>query len=55
MFRLEVSTFAQSEEYLFKARALRDVAYEGMLKRLRRVYHGLVADWLAAQTGERIG
>lgn len=31
------------------------LAYESVLKRLRRVYHGLVADWLIAQTGERIG
>ena len=55
VFRQEVSSFAESQEYLFKHALLRDVAYESLLRRLRRVYHGLVADWLVAQAGERIG
>ena len=29
------------------------MAYESLLKRLRRIYHGLVADWLIERTGER--
>ena len=31
------------------------MTYESVLKRLRRVYHGLVADWLIEQAGERLG
>jgi tetratricopeptide (TPR) repeat protein len=42
-------------EYLFKHALLREVTYEGVLKRVRRVYHGLVADWMVAQAGEREG
>ena len=32
-------------EFLFKHALLRDVAYEGMLRRHRRNYHGLAARW----------
>jgi tetratricopeptide (TPR) repeat protein len=31
------------------------VAYESLLKRLRRIYHGVVADWLIEHGGERAG
>jgi oligopeptide transport system substrate-binding protein len=31
------------------------VTYESLLKRVRRIYHGLVADWLIEQAGERAG
>jgi tetratricopeptide (TPR) repeat protein len=40
-------------EYIFKHDILREVTYESVLKRLRKVYHGLVADWLIAQGAER--
>ena len=30
------------------------MTYQGVLKRLRRTYHGLVADWLLEQGGERV-
>ena len=40
------SAFAGTEAYIFKHTLLRDVAYESVLKRLRRQYHALVADWL---------
>ena len=53
VFQNEVSTFAEAQEYLFKHALLRDVAYESVLKRLRRRYHGLVADWLLIHGGER--
>ncbi len=55
VLRREVSTFAGSGEYSFQHATLREVAYEGVLRKLRRQYHGLVADWLLAQSGERAG
>ena len=53
IYRLEESAFADSREYIFKHDILRDVTYESVLKRLRRIYHGLVADWLIAHGAER--
>jgi ABC-type oligopeptide transport system substrate-binding subunit/class 3 adenylate cyclase len=55
VFRRERSAFAGAEEYIFKHALLRDVAYEMVLHRLRRVYHGQVARWLEGAAGERIG
>ncbi len=55
VFRRETSAFDRALEHTFKHAILRDVTYETVLKRLRQVYHGLVADWLIAQTGERSG
>jgi tetratricopeptide (TPR) repeat protein len=54
VFQRETSTFAEAEEYIFKHALLREVTYESVLKRLRRAYHGLVADWLLEQSGERL-
>ena len=54
VFRRETSAFAGAQEYIFKHALLREVTYESVLKRLRRVYHGLVADWLLEQGGERV-
>ncbi len=51
--RQEASAFAGSEEFAFKHAALRQVAYEGILKKVRRGYHSLVAGWLIEQSGER--
>ncbi len=42
------SAFAGTTEYIFKHALLQDVTYETVLKRLRRKYHALVADWLVA-------
>ncbi|MGD9404143.1 MAG: ABC transporter substrate-binding protein, partial [Anaerolineae bacterium] len=55
VFRRERSAFAGAEEYSFKHALLRDVAYERVLLKLRRVYHGQVAHWLEGAAGERIG
>ena len=41
------SAFAGTHEYIFKHALLRDVTYETVLKRLRRAYHELAAEWLA--------
>ncbi|MGD9405253.1 MAG: ABC transporter substrate-binding protein [Anaerolineae bacterium] len=54
VFQRETSAFVGAEEYIFKHNMLREIAYEGVLKRVRRVYHGLVADWLLEQGGERV-
>jgi len=47
------SRFAGTVERLFKHALLRDVAYETVLKRLRREYHGLAADWLIQNSRDR--
>ncbi|MGW8226808.1 MAG: AAA family ATPase, partial [Anaerolineales bacterium] len=55
VYRHEESVFAGSVEYLFKHDILREVAYESVIKRLRKTYHGLVADWLIKNSSDRIG
>jgi predicted ATPase len=47
IFHRKESAFAGAMEYIFKHALLRDVAYETVLKRDRKKYHVLVADWLA--------
>ena len=54
VYRRETSAFSEAGEYTFKHSILRDVTYESVLKRARKVYHGLVADWLIDQGGERV-
>ena len=54
IFRRERSAFAGTEEYIFKHALLRDVAYETVLLKLRRVYHKQVALWLEVASGKRI-
>jgi len=55
VYRREESTFVDSSEYLFKHDLLREVTYESVLKRLRKGYHALAADWLIEHCGKRIG
>jgi tetratricopeptide (TPR) repeat protein len=50
----ESSAFGDATEYIFKHELLRNVAYEGLLKRARRTYHGQVANWLIERSGERV-
>lgn len=45
---------AGAQEYLFKHALLRDVTYETVLLKLRRIYHKRVAEWLEAHGGERL-
>jgi tetratricopeptide (TPR) repeat protein len=47
------SSFADAMEFSFKNALLHEVAYQSVLKRLRRVDHGLAAQWLLEQSGER--
>ncbi len=51
VFRRPNSSFAGAEEYIFKHALQRDVVYDSILKRKRRGYHALAADWLMAQAG----
>jgi class 3 adenylate cyclase/tetratricopeptide (TPR) repeat protein len=54
IFRRESSAFAQTIEYVFKHDLLRSVAYESLLRKSRRVYHGQLAAWLIERGRERI-
>jgi predicted ATPase len=54
VLRRESSAFANATEYIFKHELLRNVAYEGLLKKSRRDHHAHVAAWLIAQSGERV-
>jgi tetratricopeptide (TPR) repeat protein len=53
VFQRDFSAFTGVGEHIFKHSLLREVTYESVLKRLRRLYHGLAADWLLAQGGQR--
>jgi predicted ATPase len=55
VYRREDSAFTDAREYLFKHDILREVTYESVLKRLRKAYHALAADWLIVHSGERVG
>ena len=59
IFPHPASVFESSREYTFKHALLRDAVYQGILKRQRRDYHALVAEWLIQQgsgrTSEIIG
>jgi class 3 adenylate cyclase/tetratricopeptide (TPR) repeat protein len=55
IYHLEESAFADTAEYTFKHAVLRDVTYESVLKRLRKTYHSLVAEWLIKKSDERVG
>jgi ABC-type oligopeptide transport system substrate-binding subunit/class 3 adenylate cyclase len=55
VFQRETTAFAGAQEYIFKHTMLREITYESVLRRLRRAYHGVVADWLMEQGGERAG
>jgi tetratricopeptide (TPR) repeat protein len=55
VFQRKASAFAGTREYIFKHAILREVTYESVLKRVRRAYHALIAEWLIAQSGERTG
>jgi predicted ATPase/class 3 adenylate cyclase len=53
IYRRELSAFQEAREYIFKHAVLREVTYESVLKKLRRVYHALAAEWLMEQRGDR--
>ncbi len=45
--------FTGFQEYVFKHAILREVTYETVLKRMRPVYHGLIAEWLIEHGAEK--
>ena len=51
----EASAFGGAREYAFRHQLLQQVAYDGVLKRQRRAWHGRAADWIASQSGDRAG
>lgn len=51
----EQSIFAGAREYVFRHAILRDVVYETLPLRARRIYHKQVAEWLQATSGARVG
>lgn len=55
VFKRQVSGFAGSQAYVFKHAVLHQVSYESVLLRSRPIYHKQVGDWLAEQSGDRIG
>jgi len=50
VFTRAISSFERTQEYLFKHALMRDVAYGSVLKRTRRSYHRLTAQWLEEVT-----
>jgi class 3 adenylate cyclase/tetratricopeptide (TPR) repeat protein len=54
IFAVEGSLFTPAREYAFKHALLRDVAYAGILRRERRLYHQHVAEWLETVSGDRV-
>jgi tetratricopeptide (TPR) repeat protein len=54
IYRREYSAFGDTKEYIFKHALLRDVTYETVLLKLRRIFHAQVASWLESTAGERI-
>lgn len=55
IYRRDLSSFANTDEYLFASNMLRDVVYEGAPKRQKRAYHTSAAQWLLQVAGERAG
>jgi predicted ATPase/class 3 adenylate cyclase len=50
----ETTAFETAREFVFKQHVLRQVTYDSVLKRHKREWHRQVANWLIAQSGERI-
>ena len=55
ILRREESGFAGTVEYVFRHAIFRDVTYETVIPRQRRMLHKLVGDWLLEIGGERAG
>lgn len=54
IYKNENSAFSNAQEFMFKHALLREVAHESVLKRVRRDYHRLVAEWLINLGGSKI-
>ncbi|UCH27350.1 MAG: tetratricopeptide repeat protein [Trueperaceae bacterium] len=55
IFEQVTSAFSDAAEYFFEHTILREVTYESVLKRMRRSYHAMVADWLIEHSSNRAG
>jgi tetratricopeptide (TPR) repeat protein len=53
IYRHETSAFEGTTEYMFRHALLREVVYEGTLKRQRHVHHHQAALWLEEHAGAR--
>jgi class 3 adenylate cyclase/tetratricopeptide (TPR) repeat protein len=53
IFPRDTTAFEKIQEYTFKHTILHEVTYETVLKRLRRIYHAQVAEWLIQRSRER--
>ncbi|MBK9943205.1 MAG: AAA family ATPase [Kouleothrix sp.] len=53
--RHPTSSFAGTQEYLFKHALLHQVTYDSVLRRQRRQYHTHAGEWLIERSGERVG
>ncbi len=54
IFHREHSKFAGAEEYIFKHSILRDVTYETVLLKMRRMYHHQAARWFETAGEQRL-
>lgn len=54
ILKREKSQIENSREFLFKHALLRDVAYETLLLKRRRIYHSQAAEWLIEKAGQRL-
>ncbi len=50
----KTSVFSNTLELSFKHAILQEATYESVLKRTRRVYHAMVADWLISHSADRV-
>jgi predicted ATPase/class 3 adenylate cyclase len=55
IFQRNASAFSDAAEFIFNHAILQEVTYESVLKRMRRLYHAMVADWLILHSGDRVG
>ncbi len=55
IFPRETSAFEKSTEYIFGQAMMRDLILDTLLERQKEVFHRAMAQWLAAQGGERAG
>jgi class 3 adenylate cyclase/tetratricopeptide (TPR) repeat protein len=55
IFQRDASAFSDAAEFIFIHALLQEVTYESVLKRMRRLYHAMVADWLILHSGDRVG
>jgi predicted ATPase/class 3 adenylate cyclase len=54
VFGRETTAFEGVREHVFKHHVLHQVTYDSVLRRQKREWHRLVADWLVSESGERI-